>query len=488
MPDANVSVVIDDRIRYCDTPPYHPEEPFPELKKSFGDHTDPDNRVYGHVRRCLANLGLDQTRAGTASWNPLGDVIRPGARVLIKPNLVLHFNRESPDITAVVTHASVLRPLIDYALIALAGSGSVVVGDAPHGNSDFDAVVQKNGVKALVDWYQHNGHPVRLVDFRKYRYGAGAAGFTHDICREVSSDPNGYFLVNLTEKSFLNDLSHLERLYGSDCNRRFIVENHRGEHKYLVSGTVLNSDVIISVPKLKTHRKTGVTINLKNMVGINGDKNYLPHYRIGPPSKGGDEYPETRDAFQRILNAWNRWSRDRLLAPNSKALRYLFRAMNVPFRVLQRIHRLRQSAPWIHSGDWPGNDTTWRTCLDLNQIIFHADKQGNFTNQIQRRYFSLVDGIVAGEGNGPLEPDPKTIGLVACGFEPVPVDYVCAWQMGIDPDRLKLYSQCRNHPLFAFDPSSLTVACENNGTRTDFRTVNFHFMPPPAWKGSVERL
>ena len=51
-----------------------------------------------------------------------------------------------------------------------------------------------------------------------------------------------------------------------------------------------HADVVINLPKLKTHKKTGVTISLKNMVGINGYRNCLPHHTIGTPDASGDEF------------------------------------------------------------------------------------------------------------------------------------------------------------------------------------------------------
>src|SRR5436853_340924 len=44
------------------------------------------------VRESLHLLRLDEANYGTAAWNPLGELISPGNRVLIKPNFVLHFN------------------------------------------------------------------------------------------------------------------------------------------------------------------------------------------------------------------------------------------------------------------------------------------------------------------------------------------------------------------------------------------------------------
>ena len=59
-------------------------------------------------------------------------------------------------------------------------------------------------------------------------------------------------------------------------------------HEYSISRTVLDADVVISIPKLKVHKKVGVTLNLKGLVGINTNKNYLVHYRVGTPSEGGE--------------------------------------------------------------------------------------------------------------------------------------------------------------------------------------------------------
>ncbi|MCL4553146.1 MAG: DUF362 domain-containing protein, partial [Candidatus Marsarchaeota archaeon] len=83
-------------------------------------------------------------------------------------------------------------------------------------------------------------------------------------------------------------------------------------------------------------------------------------------------------------------------------------------------------------GDWFGNDTIWRTVLDLNKIIRYADKSGRMHPVEQRRLFHLVDGIVAGEAEGPLSPTPKPCGLLVGGFDPVAVDSICARLMGFD--------------------------------------------------------
>ena len=54
-----------------------------------------------------------------------------------------------------------------------------------------------------------------------------------------------------------------------------------------MSKTILGADLVINCLKMKTHKKAGVTLSMKNLIGINGDKNWLPHYRTGFASQGG---------------------------------------------------------------------------------------------------------------------------------------------------------------------------------------------------------
>ena len=57
------------------------------------------------------------------------------------------------------------------------------------------------------------------------------------------------------------------------------------------------------------------------------------------------------------------------------------------------------------AGAWYGNDTAWRMTLDLNNIIHYSDKNGIIKKDQQiRKNLVLVDGIIGGEGEGPLSP------------------------------------------------------------------------------------
>ena len=481
---TDVSINIDSEMSYPVVNPFHPNQLFPEITKLNFLKVDLSNKVYGQVRASLETKGLDLVGQGSSNWNPFCDLVKPNDKVMIKPNLVLHHNSGSANIDAVVTHASVLRPIIDYVLIALNGTGSVIVGDAPHGDADFESIVKSNGLLELVEWYTRQGINIELRDFRKYIY---PEGFSKSICKRVDRDPEGYTLVNLGKCSWLNDLFHLDRLYGSDYNRNQIVQNHsKGSHNYLISRSVLASNVVISVPKLKTHKKTGITVNLKNLVGINGDKNYLAHYRIGSPAQGGDEYPNSANLVLLVLRAWNRFSRGILLAPNKQWLRNLYQIIKIPFSLLRRGYKLIWKETILEMGNWHGNDTCWRMCLDLNHILRFADKDGQLHKVPQRRYFCIVDGIIAGDGSGPLNPDPKPCGVVITGDDPYQTDYVCAHLMGFDPKKIKLLDRASTDDIVGFDPNTLHISCVNNGDTIPFESVNFRFRPSPGWFKNIE--
>src|SRR6202158_1839068 len=119
--------------------------------------------------------------------------------------------------------------------------------------------------------------------------------------------------------------------------------------------TVLGADLVVSMPKLKTHHWAGVTLSLKNMFGA------VPGSCYGWPK-------------------------------------------NV-----------------LH---WAGID---RAILDINAAV--------------RPDFSIVDGIVGMEGNGPIQGALKTAGVLILGDDPVAVDATSTRVMGLLPEKVKHIAQ-----------------------------------------------
>src|SRR5690606_33124450 len=67
-----------------------------------------------------------------------GAAIPRGARVLVKPNWVLHENHGPWGVEPLITHPSLVRAVVDAALRT--DAARVVVGDAPVQGCDFDAL------------------------------------------------------------------------------------------------------------------------------------------------------------------------------------------------------------------------------------------------------------------------------------------------------------------------------------------------------------
>ena len=62
------------------------------------------------------------------------------------------------------------------------------------------------------------------------------------------------------------------------------------KNEYLIPNSILQADVFSNLPKPKTHKRAGITGAMKNLVGISGSKDWLPHHRRGSKFDGGDEY------------------------------------------------------------------------------------------------------------------------------------------------------------------------------------------------------
>jgi len=114
--------------------------------------------------------------------------------------------------------------------------------------------------------------------------------------------------------------------------------------------TVVDADFLVSMPKVKTHHWSGVTLSMKNMFGV------VPGSRYG----------------------------------------------------------------------WPKNILHWH---GIQQCVLDicATVPINFV---------IADGIVAMEGNGPLNGTPRPLGNIVLADDPVAADATCARLMGLEPDRI----------------------------------------------------
>lgn len=140
-----------------------------------------------------------------------------------------------------------------------------------------------------------------------------------------------------------------------DLNRDELIRmplraSYMGMKSLWLPRTVLEADFLVSMPKIKAHHWAGVTLSMKNMLGV------VPGARYG----------------------------------------------------------------------WPKNILHWKgiqeSILDVCATV--------------PTHFVIADGIIAMEGNGPLNGTPRPLGKVVLANDPVAADATCARLMGFEADRI----------------------------------------------------
>lgn len=487
-PNSLVSVWRGEDPQYCSQAPFHPDTLYPELDCRL-EGTE-RNMAYEGVREAFRLAGLDRARFGDKSWNPLKEFISEGDTVLLKPNFVKEFHPRDPNgWVYVLTHGSVIRAVADYVFKGLNGSGTVILGDAPQTDSSFSKIADILGLHQIEEHYQGRGLNFRLVDFRKEEWSSEKDVIVNRL--SLPGDPNGYVAFNLAEKSEFRSHNGIGRYYGADYDAGVVNSHHDGtRHEYLISGSAIKCDVYFNLPKLKTHKKAGVTNNLKNLVGVNGDKNWLPHHTEGSPIDGGDQFPDY-SIGQRSENLFVHSFKKMALAFPNLGPRFMKVVRPVGKRIFGDTEKI------IRSGNWHGNDTVWRMCLDLNKIVMYGNMDGTLradTLENRKPYLCLVDGIIAGNGNGPMNPDPFPMGVITFGTNPAAVDAVCASLMGFDIENIPIIKNAfdvQHYKLSDCQPSE--IRCDSNYEPWNRPLVEidpesfFAFTPHFGWIGHIER-
>jgi uncharacterized protein (DUF362 family) len=400
------------------------------------------------IERVLADV------AGPLGWSAGGDnlfglVIPAGARVLVKPNLVLHENEGRWGIDPLITHASIIEAVTEAALRA--NPSRVAVGDAPIQSCDFDRLVERTGLRGWADALA--SRDARFAGIRDFRRTTCVVNHGVRVAAENVQPEDHFVLFDLGRESLLEpitDRRHGFRVAWYDP-RLMARTHHAGRHQYLLARDVLEADVVINLPKLKTHKKAGVTCALKNLIGINGNKEFLPHHRVGGAATGGDCYP-SRSSVKRALE----YIADRRNETTSRAGATFWYAMTLALTRILKVKRDRLG----FEGSWSGNDTIWRTCLDLNRILVYGRPDGSMADVPQRRVIHIVDAIVAGHGDGPLAPQSLPLGLVMAGTNAAAVDWVAAHLLAYDVARLPIVREAFGSfrwPLADFTPSDISI-------------------------------
>jgi len=168
----------------------------------------------------------DSLRRGIDNYPHIHQQVR-GGTVVLKPNMVDYYPGHP-----LSTHPAIIAAAI--AVFRELGAREVIVADGPAHNRDTEMILEKSGIDdALKD------EKVRFVD------------------------------LNLDAISPVN-----------------LVSNYTGLTKLFFPHTILNADLVVSMPKLKTHHWAGATLSLKNLFGVipgvkyGWPKNYLHWHGI----------------------------------------------------------------------------------------------------------------------------------------------------------------------------------------------------------------
>jgi uncharacterized protein (DUF362 family) len=234
-------------------------------------------------------------------------------RVLIKPNVV----RASEAKEGIVTHPAVLRAVVEK--VEAMGAASIVVGDNPGvmGYGANEKCFEKTGLmEAAKGYYQNIGNDSQKVDFNA---------------------------------DFMSTVS--------------------------LSRVVLDADIIISLPKFKTHGLTVITGAIKNSYGF------------------------------------------------------------LPGAQKARLHKAAASPERFH---------------EMLVDVFRLRVPDLF----------LVDAVVGMEGNGPVSPDLRTIGLILASDNGVALDAVIAAMMGCEPGWLRFLRKAKEVGLGDYDLSAIELIGE----------------------------
>ena len=214
-----------------------------------------------------------------------------GRIILLKPNLVDYIPGNH-----INTHPLLVSAAIEC--FRELGAAEVIVGEGPGHQRDTELVLSESGLKVEL-----REQSVRFVDLNR---------------------------DELVQRPLLATYTDLKHLW--------------------LPRTALASHLIVSMPKVKTHHWSGVSLSMKNMFGV------VPGAKYGWPKN--------------ILH-------------------------------------------------WKGID---RSILDICATL--------------PIHFVIADAIVAMEGNGPLNGNPRPLNRIVLADDPVAADATCARLMGLDPQKV----------------------------------------------------
>ena len=392
---------------------------FVELKTFF---SSPQDRTIEHLKEVYDDPSLLYESIKGVMLPHLTPEMIKGKKVLLKPNFVLENKKEGDDI-CLITHPHFI--LATLKVLLACSPESIIIGDAPIQNCRWDLMLSEDFYYSVDSLSKEYDIPIRIVDFRKVIYYPSLNRFDKSTRTE-----DDYLIFDVGQRSWLEPITADKNKfrvtnYNPD---RMALSHSKGMHKFCVAKEVFNSDIVITMPKPKTHRMACLTNSLKILVGINGDKDYLPHHRIGSEKQGGDcykDYNVFRSLGEIIIDSANR-----------RRGSWLYKPLYYLSRVFWKIGRPNDEVS--ANAGWYGNDTVWRMVMDLNTIARYGKLDGTLADEPQRILYTLCDGIIGGQGSGPLDPDPLALGIISFSNDPYLMDEVMGHIFGLNIQKIPL--------------------------------------------------
>ena len=383
-------------------------------------------------------------------------------KILLKPNWVSH-NRKEEDEICLRTHDSFLIATVEILLESK--PASIIIGDAPIQGCNWEKLISNQFLKTINDLSYSHSVPIIIKDFRRVTFDHYQNNPVKD--RNPLSE---YVIFDIGEKSYLEPISSSRPIFRvTNYDPASLAESHTiGKHKYCISKELFETDVIISMPKIKTHQKTGITGALKNIVGLNGDKDFLPHHRVGGDKNGGDCYPGN--------NILRRASEYTLDIANRNLGKQIYWFWYWTTAILWKLSRPKN----VHhlAAGWYGNDTCWRMVMDLNKVAVYGEKNGTLSEKPQRVIFSLCDGVIGGQGDGPLNPYPLALGIISFTNNSFLNDICMASLMRFEPENIPLL---KNAMLNARNLENEITINNKKSSLSDLVIFSIPTVPPPGW-------
>ncbi|MEI6258813.1 MAG: DUF362 domain-containing protein [Deltaproteobacteria bacterium] len=365
-------------------------------------------------------------------------------KVLIKPNWVLH-NLKPEDWMCLRTNDNFLLAAVEIVLNKK--PKSIIIGDAPIQDCDWEKMIDKNFIEAINKLSVKYSTPITIKDFRRTIWiskNNKVITVENPSCENIIFDVGEQSML----ESVCNDKKNLFRIvnYSPDI----LAKNHKhGMHKYCITKDLFESDVVITIPKVKTHQKTGFTNSMKILVGVNTDKEFLPHHRMGATKDGGDCYQE-RNVFRYLAEL----SFDE--ANKNRQTNWVYQFYYFFCRVFWKLSFSKKE--YSLGASWYGNDTCWRMVFDVNKVAVYGKKDGTISNEPQRVIYSLCDGIIGGQGNGPLQPTPLPLGMVSFTNNAALMDVAYGYLFKLKHEKIPFFKKAKE----LVDKMDYTISMNKN--------------------------